>query len=105
MWFQSRVTVFTSPDTATSQETCSSPNTPPLAGRDFCQLRQEVVFPVGVVSQHVTVQLLDDEVAEGEESFLVQLLEGEGLSKAILHGNLRTRVTITDTEDCESIYY
>lgn len=64
-------------------------------------MMQLVVFEVGVVSQDVNISILDDHMAEGEESFYVQLLEGEGLTNAILHGNIKSRVIITDTEDCK----
>lgn len=74
--------------------------TPPAPG-DFCQLTQVVVFPIGVVIRQVSVQLLDDQAAEGEESFYVELVVGKELTNAILHGNLRSMVTITDTEDCK----
>ncbi len=70
-------------------------------GGDFCGLIQEVVFPVGVASQEVTVHLLDDSIAEGPEYFYLQLLEGVGLTKAILQRNIRSKITITDTEDCK----
>lgn len=56
---------------------------------------------MGVVSQDISILLLDDHVAEGVESFYVQLLEGEGLTNAILHGNVKSKVIITDTEDCK----
>lgn len=108
-WFESRVIVATMSDSATSQDNCSllleaSADAHLVAG-DFCHLRQEVVFPVGVGMRKVTVQLLDDAVAEGEESFFVQLLEEEGLTNAILHDNIRSKVTITDVEDCELLCY
>lgn len=92
-------------DSASSPENCSlllvTSDLSLQGAADFCHIRQEVVFPVGVVLQQVTVQLLDDEVAEGEESFFVQLLEEEGLTNAVLHGNIRSKVTITDVEDCK----
>ncbi len=104
MWFESRVLVTTVPGSASSQENCSLLPHAQYAsqgGGDFCQLTQEVVFPVGVARKTLTIQLLDDDVPEGEETFHVQLLEGEGLVNAILHGNVRSKVTISDTEDCE----
>ncbi len=56
---------------------------------------------MGVVTQEVTIQLIDDQIAEGEEAFYVQLVEGEGLTNAIVYGNVRSKVTIADTEDCK----
>ena len=105
-WFESRVIVATSQDSASSELNCStlldnSSDTLLQGAGDFCHLRQEVVFPVGVVMQEVTIRLLDDDIAEGEEIFFVQLLEEEGLTNAILHGNVRSKVTITDMEDCK----
>ena len=88
---------MTVPDSASPspQDDC------PSSAGDYCDLTREVVFPVGVVTQEVTVHLIDNEVAEGEEAFYVQLVEGEGLTNAILHGNVRSRVIIEDREDCE----
>lgn len=97
-WFESRIGVMTVPGSASSQVDC--PLSPPATG-DYCHLTQEVVFQVGVVTQEVTIQLIDDQVAEGQETFYVQLVEGEGLTNAILHGNVMSMVNIEDTEDCE----
>ena len=60
-----------------------------------------MVFDVGVVSQVVSILLLDDQMAEGVESFNVQLLEGEGLTNAIVYGNVMSKIIITDVEDCK----
>lgn len=90
--------MITIADSASSQSDCSLPS--PSTG-DYCHVTHEVVFPVGVVTQEVTIQLIDDQIAEGEEAFYVQLVEGEGLTNAILHGNIRSKVIIEDTEDCE----
>lgn len=60
-----------------------------------------MIFPRGVVTREVTVQLIDDQIAEGEESFHVQLVEGEGLVNAILHRNASATFTIIDSEDCK----
>ncbi len=98
MWFESRLHVTIDPGSASSQGNCSL--TPHSSG-DFCWLPQEVVFPVGVATQTLTIQILDDGVAEGEETFHVQLVEGEGLVNAILHGTVRSSITITDMEDCK----
>ena len=58
---------------------------------------------MGVVSQDVRIRLLDDQEGEGMESFHVKLVEGEGLSNAILHGNVISTITITDIEDCKLV--
>ena len=104
MWFESSVVVATSPDSASSLQNCSLPHLNSHQHKskgDYCQLVQEVVFPVGVASRTLSIELVDDEVPEGKETFYVQLLEGEGLRNAILSGNVRSKVTITDIEDCE----
>lgn len=80
------------------QKNCSISG--PLSG-DFCKLTQDVVFPVGVVSQEVRIQLLDDQIAEGYETFSVQLLRDNNLLNAILRDRSEVEVTITDTEDCK----
>lgn len=99
-WFESRVVVVTIPDSATFHENCSLLTNRTAKG-DFCSLSQEVIFPRGVVTREVTVQLIDDQIAEGEESFHVQLVEGEGLVNAILHRNASATFTIIDSEDCK----
>lgn len=95
-WFESRVHIVTVADSASPRADCSLRST-----GDYCHLEQEVVFLEGVVTQEIAVQLIDDQVAEGEEAFYVQLVEGERLTNAILHGNVRSKVIIEDTEDCE----
>ena len=103
--------VATGPDpdptsaTASPWLNCSLPyqQTQHTASRDYCHFSQEVVFPVGVASQSISIQIVDDDVPEGEETFYVQLLQEEGLHNAILNGHKRSRVTITDIEDRESL--
>lgn len=68
---------------------------------DFCPLTQEMVFPVGVTTQSVRIQLVDDQTAEDQEVFYIQLLENDLLRNAILHGNVRSEVLISNEEDCK----
>ena len=101
MWFESHVLVETISGTASSQENCSQHAQASSSGGDFCKLRTEVVFPVGEAVQGLTVKLLDDNDAEGMEYFYLQLLKEEGLSNAILHGKVKSKVIIDDMEDCK----
>ena len=59
-----------------------------------------MVFAVGVVLQEVSVRIVNDVLPEEEEFFYVQLVEGE-VTSALLHGNVRSKVIITNREDCE----
>lgn len=109
LWFESRVLVATGPDpdptstTASPRLNCSLPSQLQsqqlAASGDYCHFSQEVVFPVGVARQSISIQIVDDDVPEGEETFFVQLLQEEGLHNAILTGHIRSKVTITDIED------
>ena len=93
----------THPITAVAQNNCSTPYhlSASSVQADFCHTVSTIVFEVGAVSMDVAVVLINDQIAEGRESFLVSLVEGEGLVNAVLSGNRETRVTITDYEDCE----
>jgi len=95
--------VSTHPITAVGRDNCFTPYH--FSGSsdqaDFCLNVSTIVFEVGSVSKDVAVVLIDDQIAEGVESFLVSLVEGAGLVNAVLSGNRETRVTITDYEDCK----
>ncbi len=94
--------VVTHAGSATPQANCSSHSTGlPSVGADFCHVSLTVVFEVGVSVKEVTIVLLDDQIAEGDESFYVSLVEGEGLHNGILSDNSQTQVFITDYEDCK----
>jgi hypothetical protein len=67
-----------------------------LAGTDYTQTSGTLTFAPEETTKEITIPILDDQVVEGTESFLVRLSSPTG--RAILGGQLTSTVTIRDDD-------
>ena len=71
---------------------------------DYVPTLYSVIFPAGVTQVSFNINITDDELFEGPETFNVAILSG-ALPRSVNVGNhVRATVTIVDNEKCKSIF-
>jgi len=74
------------------------PNRAATANSDFVSVDEELKFEVGEVEKEVKITILDDDNAEDDEDFFVELYSVQCEKRLQLGGNFRALVTIIDDD-------
>ncbi len=98
LWFESRVLFSTHSGSAIGANCSESDG----LGFDFCHVHQLIVFKPNVTMYDVTVRLLNDMIAEEDESFNVKLSNPENAVFGHESSHFSTtHISIEDNFDCE----
>lgn len=102
--FAAGVNIATKAQEATSAGYCNETQTT-VGGSpagDYCSVSTRLIFAEEQAKKSLVVELLDDDVAEGQEYFWLVLSEPEG---CIVPSIDYYHVWITDYEDCELPFF
>ncbi len=76
----------------------ATPGSPGTAGADYTALSGSVIIPANQTSAAINVQVLDDSMAEGTESVVVNLTGVSGGTGVVLGANTQATVNIADND-------